>query len=29
MLDEFSATVEKIYAAAADASLWEEALRAI
>lgn len=29
MLDQFSATVEKIYAAAADASLWEEALRAI
>lgn len=29
MLDQFSATVQKIYAAAADASLWEEALRAI
>lgn len=29
MLDQFSATVEKIYAAAADASLWEEALRAV
>lgn len=29
MLDQFSATIEKIYAAAADASLWEEALRAI
>ena len=29
MLDQFSATIEKIYAAAADASLWEEALRAV
>jgi DNA-binding CsgD family transcriptional regulator len=29
MLDQFSATIEKIYAAAADASLWEDALRSI
>jgi DNA-binding CsgD family transcriptional regulator len=29
VLDQFSATIEKIYAAAADASLWGEALRAI
>ncbi|HET9811479.1 MAG TPA: helix-turn-helix transcriptional regulator [Sphingomicrobium sp.] len=29
MLDHFSATIEKIYAAAGDSSLWVEALRAI
>lgn len=29
MLERFSATIEKLYAAAADASLWEEALRAV
>ena len=29
MLDEFSATIDKIYAAAADPALWEEALRGL
>lgn len=29
MLEQFSATLEKIYAAAADPALWEESLRAI
>lgn len=29
MLDQFSATIEKLYAAAADASLWTEALGAV
>ena len=29
MLEQFSATIEKLYAAAADAALWEEALRAV
>src|SRR6476469_4234230 len=29
MLELFSATIEKLYAAAADATLWEEALRAV
>jgi DNA-binding CsgD family transcriptional regulator len=29
MLELFSATIEKVYAAAADATLWEDALRAV
>lgn len=29
MLEQFSVTIEKLYAAAADAALWEEALRAV
>ena len=29
MLEQFSATIDKIYAAAGDSSLWEEALRAV
>src|SRR5438045_7118228 len=29
MLELFSATIDKLYAAAADATLWEDALRAV